>query len=322
MAASYGPHDLGRDCFAWLVGEGGWGESNSGLVRGSGESLLVDTLIDLTQTRQMLEGIATLVEDHPIRTVVNTHADGDHWFGNELVAGPGVEIIASESAAASMTAAVAAELASLWAREDRVGDFVRSVAGSFDPTGVTATAPTRTFSGELDLDVGGRHVRLVQVGPAHTAGDVVVHVPDAKVVYTGDILFIGGAPLVWDGPLSRCIAACDLLLDLDVTTVVPGHGPVTGKEGVARVRDYLVYVEQEATRRFEAGLDLAEAIASIDLSGFPEMSEHERIAANVTNVYEQLDPAMPRAGRLEQFDLMASVHLCARTAGPADGTPA
>ncbi|WP_432825502.1 MBL fold metallo-hydrolase [Dactylosporangium sp. CA-092794] len=306
-----GPHDLGVDCHAWLVGAGGWGQSNTGLVRGTGSSLLVDTLLDLPHTAQMLQRLAPLTDRHPIRTVVNTHSDGDHWFGNQLVAEPGVEIIASQAAAASMTPATAVELASLWARDDRIGEFVRAVAGSFDPAGITPTPPTRTFSGELDLDVGGRRVRLVEVGPAHTAGDTVVHVPDARVVYTGDIVFIGGAPLVWDGPVSRCIAACDLLLDLDVTAIVPGHGPVTDKSGVGRVRDYLAYVELEATKRFEAGLDVAEAISSIDLDGFPEMSEHERIAANVTNVYEELDPTRPRAGRLEQFDLMATVHLCA-----------
>jgi cyclase len=308
-----GPHNLGGDCHAWLLGDGRWGESNSGLVRGAGVSLLIDTHLDLAHTAQMLEGNAALTEHHPIRTLVHTHSDGDHWFGNELVAGSEVEIIASEAAAASMTPEAAQQLTTLWDRQDEVGDFVRAVAGSFGPSGITATLPTRTFTVELGLDVGGREVRLLQVGPAHTLGDVLVHVPDARVVYTGDILFVGAAPLVWTGPISRCLAAIDRILDLDVSVIVPGHGPLTGKDGARVVRDYLVYVQAEATRRFEAGLSVEEAIESIDLSGFAQMTEHERIAANVLNVYEELDPGRPRADRLEQFGRMAAYDLCTTT---------
>jgi cyclase len=308
-----GPHDLGGDCHAWLLADGRWGESNSGLVRGAGVSLLVDTHLDLAHTAQMLSGNASLTAHHPIRTLVHTHADGDHWFGNELVAGPEVEIIASQAAAEVMTPEAAQQLAGLWDRDDQVGDFVRAVAGSFDPSGITVTPPTRTLSSELVLDVGGREVRLLQVGPAHTPGDVLVHVPDARVVYAGDILFVGAAPLVWAGPISRCLAAIDQILDLDVSVIVPGHGPLTDKDGARVVRDYLVYVQTEATRRFEAGLSLEEAVESIDLGPFAQMTEHERIAANVLNVYEELDPERPRADRLEQFGRMATYDLCATT---------
>ena len=73
-------------------------------------------------------------------------------------------------------------------------------------------------------------------------------------MFTGDILFIGGTPIVWAGPLANWIAACDLMLGMDIDTVVPGHGPVTDKSGVAQVRDYLTFVADAATARHDAGM--------------------------------------------------------------------
>ncbi|WP_409329266.1 hypothetical protein [Trujillonella humicola] len=83
------------------------------------------------------------------------------------------------------------------------------------------------------------------------------------------------------------------------------------------VRDYLTHVLTEATRCFEAGLDVDEAVAAIDLGRFAGLGEPERITVNVGNVYEELDPGRPRADRLDQFGRMAD--LCARSAAPVAG---
>ena len=82
----------------------------------------------------------------------------------------------------------------------------------FEFNGIELRLPTRTFEGRLEVEVGGRLIELIEVGPAHTAGDTLAVVPDARTVYTGDILFIGGTPIVWAGPLSNWVAACDLML--------------------------------------------------------------------------------------------------------------
>ncbi len=87
-----------------------------------------------------------------------------------------------------------------------VGDLFRSFFGEFDFGGIELVLPTRTFDDRLEIDVAGRAVELIEVGPAHTEGDVIVHVPDASTVYTGDILFIGGTPIVWAGPLSNWVS--------------------------------------------------------------------------------------------------------------------
>jgi glyoxylase-like metal-dependent hydrolase (beta-lactamase superfamily II) len=271
---------------------------------------LIDTLFDLRLTGAMLDALSERTGSAPIDTVVNTHANGDHCYGNQLV--EHAQIVASRATAAEMGQVPPALLAGLTADGGAIGELFRSFFGEFDFDGIDLRLPDRTFDGRLDLEVGGRLVELVEVGPAHTAGDTLVLVPDAGVVYTGDILFIGGTPIVWAGPLSNWIAACDLMLGMDVDTVVPGHGPVTDKSGITAVRDYLAFVEREATARHGAGLDAFEAArdigAAIGVSErFGALGEFGRIAVNVEAVYRELDPAHASPDLVEQFRRMAEL---------------
>lgn len=300
-----GVHDLGHGCHAYLQPDGGWGWSNAGLVVGEGTSLLVDTLFDLHLTREMLGEMSPLLRGAEISTVVNTHANGDHCYGNQLV--EGAEIVASTAAAEEMREVPPAMLDALNRNEGELGELFRRFFGAFDFSGIDVALPTRTFDGRLDLSVGGRLIELVEVGPAHTRGDVLVHVPEARTVFTGDILFVGGTPIVWVGPLSNWIAACDLILGLDVDVVVPGHGPVTDATGVVAVRDYLAFVEQQATERFHAGMEAWDAARDIALGEFGEWGEAGRLSVNVEAVYRALDPNHQSPDVVEQFRRMSAL---------------
>ena len=284
MSSSYslGLHEVGQGAYAYLQPDGGWGYSNAGLIVGDGRSLLVDTLFDLKLTEAMLKSMRSVTRGAPIGTVVNTHANGDHCYGNQLVGD--AEIVASSATAHEMSEVPPAMMAALNAAEGDVGDLFRSFFGDFDFSGIELAVPTRTFDGRLDLDVGGRIVELIEVGPAHTKGDTIVHSPETKTVYTGDILFIGGAPIVWAGPLENWIAACDLIASLDAETIVPGHGPLTDKAGVAQVRDYLSSVLDGATQLQRDGVDAFEAARELVMrlhgtsKPFSSMGEFGRMA--------------------------------------------
>jgi glyoxylase-like metal-dependent hydrolase (beta-lactamase superfamily II) len=314
VAYTLGLHEVGDGCLAYLQPDGGWGWSNAGLIVGDGRSLLVDTLFDLHLTASMLDLMAPFTDTAPVTSLVNTHANGDHCYGNGEVVSkwPEVEIVASTAAAEEMPEVPPSMLDALNQAPGDVGDLFRSFFGEFDFSGIELQLPTRTFDDRLELDVGGRSVELIEVGPAHTAGDVIVHVPDASTVYTGDILFIGGTPIVWAGPLSNWIAACDLMLSMDVATVVPGHGPITGRDGIVEVRDYLALVESEATARHDAGLDAFDAARDIaQLIGasprFGDLGEYGRIAVNVDTVYRSLDDNHETPDVVEQFRRMAEL---------------
>jgi cyclase len=288
-----GAHQIANGVWAYLQPDGGWGRSNAGLVAGDdrASSLLVDTLFDLDLTGEMLAALreATPAADR-IATVVNTHANGDHCYGNDLVAG--ADIIASRACAAEMAELPPSALAGLMRAAPDMGEagaFLLDIFGNYHFDGVELAAPTRTFTGELELVVGDRLVHLIEVGPAHTDGDVIVHVPDVGVVFTGDILFHGGHPIVWAGPIANWIAACDRLLGLEgVATVVPGHGPVTTLEAVAQLKGYFEHLTAEARARRDAGMSPLEAAADIDLGPYRELREPERLVANIAALYREM----------------------------------
>ncbi len=300
-------HDLGNGCHAWIQAPGSWGWSNAGLVVSEGESLLVDTLFDLALTQEMLAAMQPITSAAPIRNLVNTHANGDHCYGNQLVTG--AEIIATEACADEMSETPPELLAGMMAATADLGElgvYLEECFSEFDFEGIALTPPTRTFTKRLEVPVGSKVAACIEVGPAHTRGDLLVHVPDDSVVFTGDILFIDSTPLVWAGPISNWIAACDLILELKPETIVPGHGPVTDADGVRQVQEYLSFVHDAASARHKAGLSAAEALDDIALGEFRGWLDAERLAVNIANVYQELSPGSTPADVVALFGAMSS----------------
>lgn len=300
-----GLHDLGNGCYAYLQPDGTWGYSNAGLLVDSGESLLVDTLMDLKLTREMLDRMrAAEPSAASIGTLVNTHSNPDHTNGNQLVGS--AQIIASTACLEEMKEQ---SLAPRYPMTGEAGAFFQEVLGSrFDFTGVRPVLPSRTFDRELTLHVGGKEVCLFELGPAHTRGDIVALVPADKTVFTGDILFAGGHPVIWEGPVSNWIRACDAILGWDVETVVPGHGPITDKTGIRALRHYLEYVRDESRKRFDAGMGYEEAARDIILDAFSGWTDPERIVVNVYACYREFAAEADRLGVPALFGSMARYH--------------
>ncbi len=302
-----GLHDLGSGCFAYLQPDGGWGWSNAGLIESRGETLLVDTLMGLSITRDMLDEMRRKVPAAArIGTLVNTHANPDHVLGNELV--EGAEIISGREAAeeiSRMDPAAFVRMAHNWQQLGEGGEFFHETMGvQFDFSGVTIAPPTRTFERELTLTVGEKLVRLIDLGPAHTRSDTIVHVPADRTVFTGDILFNAATPIVWAGPIENWIRACDYLLALEVETLVPGHGPIADDAAVRAQKRYLEFVRDEARSRFDAGLAWEEAAADIALGDFSGWGDAERLVANVRALYGEFDATLRPTTAPELFGAM------------------
>jgi len=118
-------------------------------------------------------------------------------------------------------------------------------------------------------------------------------------------LFIGVHPIIWAGPPSNWLKACDRILAMDVDTIVPGHGPITDKKGVAEVKGYLEYIYLEAEKRYEIGMSAREAAKDIDLDRYATWTDGERIAVNISTIFRELKGDQSEPTMVESFLSMA-----------------
>jgi glyoxylase-like metal-dependent hydrolase (beta-lactamase superfamily II) len=246
---------------------------NVGLVVGEGGCLVVDTRMTHREARDLIAAVRT-VTPHPW-TVVNTHAHFDHFFGN-------AEFRPAEIWALDRCAEVIRE----YGEVQRAG-VLRSAEEHYssglrvDIAAVRIDPPDRTFAGTATLDVGGRAVHLRHLGRGHTDNDIVVEVPDAGVLFAGDLIeegdppgFADGFPLDWPATLAALRA-------LVRGPVVPGHGDVVDAAYVERQAGELAGVAAAARAAYAAGRTVDEAWPDV---AYPEWAAREAL----TRAYRQL----------------------------------
>ena len=309
MSYVTGLREVGDGLYAYLQPDGSWGWSNAGLVVDGERTLLIDTLFDLQLTEQMLGAMRRAVPAAAsIDTLVNTHANGDHCYGNQLVGG--ARIIASERTAAEMVELPPAAMAALVEQAPEMGElgaFFLDCFGAFDFRGIELTLPQETFSGALTVAVGDRKLELIAVGPAHTRGDTRVHAPRERVLFSGDILFSGAHPITWAGPVSNWIAACERILAMDPELIVPGHGPLAGADAVRELKAYFEYLYEQARRCRAEGMTALEAARAIALDRWADWGDPERLVVNVDNIYRELEGDRQPTNPLVAFEQMATL---------------
>ena len=257
------------------TGAGRRGASSGGttVVVGNRDVLVVDSGSAPSVARADIAVIRKWT-DKPVRYLVNTHWHGDHTWGNKAYvdAFPGISIIAHSVTVQRMAGYLPGFLAGT---VNRPADMKRALETGIDLDGerlsedrrkdiegglvaaqqradefktVTMQLPTVSVEQELTVDLGNRVVELKYLGRGNTAGDLIVWLPEKKVVVTGDVLvapnpfFFGGFPIEWSRTLDR-------ILSLNPDVVVPGHGAVLnateGRAFLALVRDWLATVSTE-----------------------------------------------------------------------------
>jgi glyoxylase-like metal-dependent hydrolase (beta-lactamase superfamily II) len=227
-----------------VTGVGG----NVGVLVTEAGVVVVDTMMLVRQGDAILARIRDLT-DRPVAAILNTHYHLDHTHGNPAFA-PGTRVVAT--------------VRTLDHLRQRDEDYWREPPAR-------DLLPNETFEGAHELRIGGRTVRSVARGRGHTDGDLVVLFVEDRVLYAGDLFWSGYFPdvdLEAGGSLREWPATMEAVLALDFDTVVPGHGPLSNREGFRGFQRFLrtLWAETEAVARRGGSLD--DALREVDVSSF------------------------------------------------------
>ena len=269
---------LGTDVYACIGASGG---SNSGFIVGRRGVLVIDTRLNPAMARELRAAIRS-VTDKPVTHVVNTHFHGDHTFGNQVFA-RSAEIIGSTMTRTKLV--LEGETHQEW------------ISGHFktDYSELEITPPGTTFDGSMTIDLGGRSAELTETAAGHTGGDVMVWVPDAEVLFTGDVLVINNIPWLGDSP-----GSARLMKDLtDLTsgspkTFVPGHGfnvTTVRRDKIYSALGFIADVREQVTQLADDGVSLDEVISRLDVSRYADwrnVGNREWMAGNITRLYQEI----------------------------------
>jgi len=248
--------------------------SNAAFVVTPEGVLVVDALGSPALAQELIQEIRKITPA-PIRYVVMTHYHADHIYGLQALKAAGAQVIAQQDGQIYLHSDTAA--LRLKASREELFPWIDEKT--------TLVPADRWIAGALTLQMGGLDFQIRPVGPAHTPEDLVVYVPQLKLLLAGDIVFRGRVPFVGQADSGRWIGALDKLLAFDTQVIVPGHGPVssTAREDLQMTRDYLAFLRQrmgEAARNMEP---FEEAYARTDWSRFAKLPLFA--AANRINAY-------------------------------------
>lgn len=251
------------------------GVSNAGVIVADDHVMVIDATGAPFHARALMAAAAKAAPGKPIRRLINTHHHGDHVNGNQFF-GP-IEIISHPYCRQEVLKAVPGT-PTRWDRREGWAD------GTEDRTLVP---PTTTIDGNMVYYYGDMAVDVRFVGPAHTYGDLVVYIPQYKTLFASDIGFFYVAPFAHNAHVGKWLETVDRLLTMDVETIVPGHGPIGGKNELAEMAEYFRVLTPEVRKRYDAGLTPGRAAAEIRLGRFDNWIGPERIVMNTVRLYNE-----------------------------------
>ncbi len=267
--------EVGDNCFAYVQATGDLNISNAGLIVGPDRAIAVDALYVRSMTRAFQRAIRH-VTDRRVQQIVSTHYHADHTLGLNWFK-PDVQIIAHPNNRRA-TERTPLDLA-----------YLREITPHFadELWDLEHRLPTATFTDSMSLYLGDRRIELLHLGHGHTTGDVLIYVPDAQLLYAGDVCFSYVTPATDDSNVSNWIRILEQILAMKVRTIVPGHGPIGNRRSIETLIDYFKLVRREARRRYRSGMSARRAAADIPLGPYAEWVKPDRVETTVAKLYRE-----------------------------------
>lgn len=223
--------------------------SNAGVIVGDKDVIVIDSLTNEEMTCSLLEEIRRIT-DKPVRILINTHSHADHVYTNHLF--PTATVISSCPGRAKTR-----EFQQQQSLHDKT---FKKLFPDVDFGGGCYTLQDMTFNGSISLYQGEREIRVIELGPGHSESDVIVHLPDEKIVFCGDLFMNGLPPLPAEGHLSETIGNLKRIEELQADIYVAGHGSPGTQTDIANQRILLESLARQARDCFKRGLSYDEAM--------------------------------------------------------------
>jgi glyoxylase-like metal-dependent hydrolase (beta-lactamase superfamily II) len=242
---------IGPGVYAAIDGPDHRAGSNAGVIIGDDSVMVVDSFFDPAAARALLGEIHKLTPK-PVRYLVNTHYHADHVAGDGVFRDAGAIIIAHRN----VRAWVRTENLHLFG--DRITPARREMVAGF-------ALPDLVTDKSITIWLGARRVDI-HAAPGHTGGDLVIAVPDAKVLFCGDLLWRRVSPNIIDGTVSlwtQTLSGFERMSDAADETFVPGHGDVATIKDVVALHDYFADLTAWTTQARTAGLSGDALTASV-----------------------------------------------------------
>jgi cyclase len=241
--------------------------ANAGIIIGKDGIVVVDTMISAKEAKRFIRDIRT-ISHKPIRYVVNTHYHFDHVFGNSEFAKLGAVVIAQENVKKAM--------------ENSARDTLKNI-GEYgltpkDMKGTTLAYPVLTYGDRMTIDIGGQQIELFHARQSHTDGDTLVYLPGKKVLFAGDILFTNYHPFLGEGNIEEWAKELDDIRSMDVEKIIPGHGPLSGKNDLEDMKKYILMFDKKAKELASQSDDVQKIVTAIQ-SALPQRPEGAWIIA-------------------------------------------
>lgn len=291
---------------AWI---GVSGASNSGAIETPQGLVLIDAQESARQGLQFREKIENALQK-PTSFLIDSHFHLDHTAGNTSFSD--VTILAHEKTATLLEEMLGPRTGDEWHVTDDdlklklfFGSNITDLVSKADPgfawfkaridapnyANVALRPPEQLFSDRFEIVLPNDILRCSYLGPAHCDGDIVIHLLRGGVVFLGDLLFVNRVPWLGDCDLDGWIARLDAVTMLDVTTVIPGHGPPAKLSDVAAFRDLLSAIREAADNAIAAGWS-EDAAARTPLPQYAQMQRYETwMPYNIRAAYRYLKGA-------------------------------
>tara|TARA_B100000686_G_C16789182_1_gene977396 strand:+ start:1653 stop:2495 length:843 start_codon:yes stop_codon:yes gene_type:complete len=257
------------------------GLTNAGIIVGDESVLVIDSLRVPSFARDLIKDVKDIT-NKPIKFVIDTHSHWDHSWGNEEF--PDATIIGHKNCYAEM---VDVEWNEQWRKKVTSSNDPWSEEGNI----VNITPPNMTFETSMQMYFGGRELDLKYFGKAHTSGDIYIHLPNEKIVFTGDVAQDGGVPYLGDCYPVDWPETDNKLAALPIERFVSGHGPIGNHQALQGARDFIHNLVNSVKSAIADGQNATQASESVINQLTPQYGSwrsFDRIGENLPSVYEKL----------------------------------